>query len=116
VTTARARQMRRSLTVHEARLWIGLKALRPQGYHFRRQAPFQRWYLDFVCFSRRLAIEVDGSQHNHGVQFARDLVRDAALAEQGFLTLRYWNADINTNLEGVLDGIVAALECRSAIR
>ncbi len=59
----RARQLRKTMTPQEAKLWIQLRLLRPRGYHFRRQDPFKSWCLDFVCFKHRLVIEVDGGQH-----------------------------------------------------
>jgi very-short-patch-repair endonuclease len=59
----RAREMRKALTPPEARLWAGLKRLRAEGFHFRRQAPFRGYFLDFVCHGRRLVIEVDGRSH-----------------------------------------------------
>ncbi|MGI9169806.1 MAG: endonuclease domain-containing protein, partial [Caulobacteraceae bacterium] len=55
----RARELRKALTPQEARLWPRLRALRVNGFHFRRQAPF----LDFVCFKRKLVVEIDGGQH-----------------------------------------------------
>jgi very-short-patch-repair endonuclease len=105
----RAREFRKNLTPQEARLWIALRALRAAGFHFRRQAPFRGYYLDFVCFSRRLVVEVDGGGHNEEVQTVHDGVRDAILKRQGFQTLRVWNSDINTNLDGVITDVLAAL-------
>jgi len=55
--------------------------LRAQGIHFRRQAPFRGYYLDSVCFKQCLV---------------------------GVHTLRVWNSDIDTNLDGVMDSILAA--------
>jgi very-short-patch-repair endonuclease len=49
-------------------------------------SPFQNFILDFICFDRRLVIEVDGSQH---FDSKRDQQRDAILARQGFRVLRY---------------------------
>jgi len=109
MSTARARQLRQSLTPQEARLWIQLRPLRVQGFHFRRQAPIKGFYLDFVCFRSRLVIEVDGGQHAGGAQADHDAMRDAILARAGFRTLRFWNSDINTNLKGVMRGIEEAL-------
>lgn len=114
--TATARAMRKALTPPEARLWAALKRLRSHGFHFRRQRPFRGWYLDFVCFERRLVIEVDGAHHEFDEQIEKDQVRDAVLAREGFLTLRFPNADIRDNIEGVLDGIVATLHSRSPTR
>ena len=86
------------------------------GFHFRRQAPFRGYYLDFVCFSRRLVVEVDGGGHTEEVQAAHDAVRDAVLKRQGFKTLRVWNSDINTNLNGVMTDILAALQSVAPVR
>ncbi|RYF25757.1 MAG: DUF559 domain-containing protein [Comamonadaceae bacterium] len=62
----RAREMRKALTPPEARLWACLKRLRAEGFHFRRQAPFRGYFLDFVCHGRRLVIEVDGQSMRPG--------------------------------------------------
>ena len=107
--TARARELRKTLTPQEARLWAHLRPLRADGFHFRRQAPFKGFYLDFVCFKQRLVIELDGGQHNDETQAAHDAMRDAILARAGFKTLRFWNADVNANLDGVLRDILLAL-------
>ena len=107
--TPRAREMRKTLTPQEARLWAHLRPLRARGFHIRRQAPFKGFYLDFVCFKQRLVVEVDGGQHNEDVQAAHDAMRDAVLSRAGFRTLRFWNHDVNTNLDGVLTDILRAL-------
>jgi very-short-patch-repair endonuclease len=104
----RAREFRRNLTPQEARLWVEQRALRARG--FRRQAPFRGYFLDFVCFRRRLVVEVDGGGHGDDIQAAHDLVRDTVLRGQGFLTLRFWNSDVNTNLDGVMTDILGALQ------
>jgi very-short-patch-repair endonuclease len=88
---------------------LALRALRAEGFHFRRQAPFLGYFLDSVCFSRRLVVEVDGSQHAEGAQADHDAIRDAVLRREGFQTLRAWNNEVNTNLDGVVDGILMAL-------
>ena len=107
---ARARAMRKALTPPEARLWVQLKLLRTQGFHFRRQAPFRGYYLDFVCFDRRLVIEVDGVTHTVEARANRDKMRDAVLAGEGFTTLRFDNAAVRDDLDGVMGGIMGALE------
>ncbi len=43
----RARELRKCMTSHEVRLWLSLRALRPQGLHFRRQVPQASYILDF---------------------------------------------------------------------
>ena len=107
--TKRARELRKSLTRQEARLWLQLRALRREGFHFRRQAPLLGFYLDFVCFKHRLVVEIDGSQHGEVVQADHDAMRDAILRRAGFRTLRFWNSDIDANLDGVMVTIQQAL-------
>ncbi|HZZ89587.1 MAG TPA: DUF559 domain-containing protein [Caulobacteraceae bacterium] len=109
-TTQRARELRKSLTPQEARLWVQLRLLRRDGFHFRRQAPFLGFYLDFVCFKLRLIVEIDGSQHaDDRVQSDHDTMRDAILRRAGFRTLRFWNSDVSSNLDGVVQTIQLAL-------
>ena len=55
-----------------------------------------------------LVIEVDGD--SHGIQVAYDERRSAFLVEQGYEVLRFTNADVATNLEGVLLTIQSALD------
>ena len=102
-TTSKARAMRKAMTPPEARLWLGLKTLRREGFHFRRQAPVRGYYLDFVCFSHRLIIEVDGASHEAEDGARRDRIRDAVFASEGFETLRFDNAMIRDNLGVVLE-------------
>ena len=106
---ARARRLRKSLTPQEAMLWRHLRPLRARGCHFQRQAPFRGYFLAFVCFNHRLVVEVDGGGHGEEAQAAHDRVRDAVLERAGFHTLRISNADINTNLAGAMEVILAAL-------
>ena len=104
---AKARSMRKAMSPPEARLWIALRRLRAQGFHFRRQHPKLGYYLDFVCIDRRLIIEVDGSSHENRGDWDRR--RDAAMSREGFVTLRYDNASVRDNLDGVVGHILERL-------
>ena len=108
--TYRARAMRKAMTPPEARMWANLKLLRAEGFHFRRQAPFKGYYLDFVCFKHRLVIEVDGQVHQLDEQIRHDRIRDAVLAKEGFVTLRFDNAAIRDSIGDVMDFVVARLK------
>jgi len=110
LTTARARQLRATMANAEVRLWSRLKKLRAQGYHFRRQAPFRGYYLDFVCMGRRLVIELDGGHHGEDDQALHDLVRDRVLKKEGFEVLRFWNRSLDENMTGVMEMILATLD------
>ncbi|HYG61942.1 MAG TPA: DUF559 domain-containing protein [Thermoanaerobaculia bacterium] len=99
--TDRARQLRQRMTDAERHLWAYLR----RGFlnnRFRRQAPIGKYIVDFVCFERKLVIEVDGGQHMGSVS---DAVRDQFLREEGFLVLRFWNHEVLGNVEGVLEVI-----------
>ena len=99
--------MRKSLTPPEARLWVGLRKLRAEGFHFRRQAPFRGYFLDFVCHGQRLVIEVDGSTHE--ARADHDRIRDAVLGREGYRTIRIQNEAVRDNIDGVMRGIRQAL-------
>ena len=109
---ARAREMRKALTPAEARLWISLRALRPEGLHFRRQVPLRGYYLDFFCWARGVIVEVDGSSHQTEDRQRQDRVRDAVFAREGLLTLRYDNLMVRDGLDDVIDEVRAACLAR----
>jgi len=91
-------------------LWAKLQRLRDSGYRFRRQAPFRGYFLDFVCYQRRLVVEVDGSQHGFDRQIEHDAVRDRVLMREGYTVLRFWTVEVRQNLQGVMDRIIQVLE------
>jgi len=101
-----AKTMRREPTDAEARIWKLLRDQRLANFKFRRQVPFQNYILDFVCFERRLVIEIDGSQH---ASTEADAARDAALIAEGFRVARYWNNDVLQRPAAVLEDILAKL-------
>ncbi len=70
------------------------------GYKFRRQFPIGPYIVDFACYDEKVVIEVDGGQHANNV---RDMAREQDLASLGFRVLRFWNTEVLTNIEGVLD-------------
>jgi very-short-patch-repair endonuclease len=80
------------------------------GHKFRRQLPIGPYIVDFVCYDQRLVIEVDGGQHADN---ARDRSRENDLEKLGFRVLRFWNNDVLTNTEAVLDKILTAIQSSS---
>ncbi|WP_018407838.1 endonuclease domain-containing protein [Methylocystis rosea] len=103
----RARELRKNMTPQEVKLWSQLRLLRPQGFHFRRQVSLEGYVLDFVCYKYRLIIEADGSQHGEADGRRHDARRDAIFRANGFHVLRFWNHEIDANLIGVVETIVA---------
>lgn len=112
----RAQVLRKQLTRWEAILWVHLRSLRSRGFHMRKQVPFRGYVLDFACFERRVAIELDGDHHGLDERRAHDGVRDAVLRDEGFLVLRFQNREVTGNLDGVMRRIVEALQTRSPTR
>lgn len=103
-----AKSMRRSMTDAELKLWNELRAHRLMGLSFRRQMPIAGYIVDFACPSRKIIIEIDGSQHAEKQHSIRDLTRDRRLEALGWTVLRFWNDDIIRDLENVCTHIVAA--------
>jgi very-short-patch-repair endonuclease len=101
-----ARSLRRGMTDAERRIWTRLRAHRFSGVSFRRQVPIGPYIADFVCFDARLIIELDGGQH---AESKRDHARDSWLRRQGFSILRFWNNDVFSNIDGVLETVANAI-------
>ena len=101
-----AKQLRSNMTEAERKLWGALRAKRFDGFKFKRQVPIGRYIVDFICFEKRLIIEVDGGQHSES---KRDAVRDRWLVSQDFRILRFWNVDIYQALDGTMFAILDAL-------
>jgi very-short-patch-repair endonuclease len=95
--------LRKRPTDVEILLWNKLKQKQLEGFKFRRQQPIDNYIVDFVCFEKRIIIEVDGGQH--GTQIEDDIARDTYLREQGFHVLRFWNNEVLQNINGVLEVI-----------
>lgn len=101
-----ARNMRREPTTAEQRIWKSIRHRQVAGAKFRRQVPIGAYIADFVCFERRIVVEIDGGQH---AESEKDQARDAWFGSQGFTVLRFWNSDVLSHLEGVLTAIETAL-------
>src|SRR6202167_1298090 len=100
--TKAARELRSRMTDAERKLWFALKDRRFAAFKFRRQVTVGPYIADFLCFEKRLIVEVDGGQHADSV---RDAERDNWLAQNKFQLLRFWNNDVLQNLEGVLTSL-----------
>jgi very-short-patch-repair endonuclease len=95
------------MTDAERKLWWLLRRKQLQGFRFRRQVPIGPDIADFACHAARLTVELDGGQHT--VPTAYDERRTRWLADAGYRVLRFWNAEVFTNPEGLLETIRLAL-------
>jgi len=106
-TTSRARSLRSDMTDVERLLWRVIRGKQIHAHRFRRQHPIGPYIADFACIERRLAVELDGGQHQY--QASQDEQRTAYLQSQGWRILRFWNNEVLNNLDGVLSTIVEHL-------
>ncbi|MFT3707291.1 MAG: DUF559 domain-containing protein [Archangium sp.] len=104
----KSRDLRREATNEEKRLWSFLRT-RPLGFKFRRQHPIDRWIADLACPEARLIIELDGSGHAEPGVIARDRRRTVWLENHAWVVLRFWNFEIWSEWEAVLQTIFNAL-------
>jgi len=104
----RARAMRATPTEAERKLWWHLRHRLPiANTHFRRQVRLGTYIVDFASHAARIVIEVDGGQHAE--RSSADAMRTRFLEAEGYRVLRYWNNDVLTNIDGVLEDIHRAI-------
>jgi very-short-patch-repair endonuclease len=99
-----ARVMRTGMTPAERHLWQALRG-DALGVTFRRQHPIPPYVADFACLALRIVVEVDGGDHGG----REDASRDAAMREDGWRVLRYWNNEVFANRDGVVEDIARAV-------
>lgn len=87
-----ARNLRKSMTPQERRLWYDFLKKLPQTVY--RQKIIGNYIVDFYISSCKLVIELDGAQ------------RTAYLQGIGCRVLRYANNAVDTNFAGVCEDIL----------
>lgn len=94
-----ARYLRKEETPEEKILW---KLLRDNKLHykFRRQHPCEQFILDFYCPEKKLCIELDGQIHKYTKEY--DITRTSYLEEHGIRVIRFWNNQINKDIQNVI--------------
>ena len=105
-----ARALRHQQSDAELVLWRKLRSLQVNRVKFRRQHLIGKYVVDFVSLSKKLIIEIDGSQHNEEFIKEKDERRTRWLEAEGYRVLRFWNNDVLTNIEGVFITIQEALK------
>ncbi len=100
-----AKQLRQQMTLAEVLLWNRLKRKQMRGYDFDRQRPIDEYIVDFYCKDLMLAIEVDGSSHDHASSYAKDIKRQQRLEELGVHILRFRDEAVKQDIDNVLWGI-----------
>jgi very-short-patch-repair endonuclease len=98
-----ASNLRNNSTDVERLLWERLRRQQLDRYKFRRQVVIEPYIVDFACFEAKLVIELDGGQHQFEEE--KDRERDEYLKRCGYQVLRFWNNEVTSNIEGVLEVI-----------
>ena len=102
----RRQYLRNNMTKAEIVLWSKLKGKQLNGLKFRRQCSINNYIVDFYCPELKLAIEIDGDVHAYSSRIVYDKQWQKEIGALGIKVLRYANADVIQNIEGVLYDIV----------
>lgn len=102
-----ARYLRKNMTPQERKLWNTIRNNQINNLKFKRQHPIGEYIVDFICIEKRLILEIDGGQHNYKKNIIYDNERTKYLNSRGFQVLRFWNNDIDNNLEGIIEKILS---------
>jgi len=73
---------------------IAIRVLDSIGIDYEYEMPLEKYYVDFAIHSRKIAIEIDGQQHNKPERQATDKIKDKLLKENGWTVYRIkWPTD-----------------------
>ncbi len=100
----RRKELRRNQTQAEKIIWSKLRNKQINGLKFYRQWSIGSYILDFYCHPLKLAIEIDGGQHNENDAYER--IRTQFLQKQNITLLRFWNNEVLENIDGVMNNIL----------
>jgi len=103
------RMLRNNLTPQEIILWSRLRR-KQLGYKFRRQHSMGNYVVDFYCKELQLVIELDGWQHKKEFSGEKEDRRTKFLESKGLYVLRFWNNEINNNIDSVVQEIIVVCE------
>jgi len=105
-----SRSLRKKSTPQEILLWSRIKNRSFHNLKFRRQHIIDKYIVDFICLEKKIIIELDGSQHKREKDIKYDQNRNGHLKFLGFKVLRFWNNEVNKNLDGVMLEIEKTME------
>ena len=108
-----ARNLRKAMPPAEQFLWIRIRRAQLGGFRFRRQHTIGPYIADFACIEARLVIELDGDQHGRDDAPRRDAARDAFLMNEGWRVRRFWNHEVFSQTDAVLQTIWA--DCMAGV-
>ncbi len=104
-----ARKQRANAVQAESLIWGAVRNRRCEREKFQRQGALGSFLVDFVCFERRLVVEIDAPSHDGEERKAADAARGAWLYGQGFRILRLPNELVIGSTELAVARVRAAL-------
>lgn len=96
--------------MQERKLWNIIKNRQFFGFRFRRQFPIGQYIVDFICREKKIIIELDGGQHNEIQNIDYDKKRTEYLISQSYKVVRFWNNEIDKNIDGVYEKLKTVFE------
>jgi very-short-patch-repair endonuclease len=105
----RRRELRRNQTEVEKTFWSHVRNKQFYGIRFVRQYSIGPYILDFYCPTVKLAIELDGGQHNQKESLEYNATRSEYLREQGIDVLRFWNHEVLLDIDSILAKIAGII-------
>ncbi|MCS5422667.1 MULTISPECIES: endonuclease domain-containing protein [Psychrilyobacter] len=103
-TKDKRNNLKQNMTLEEELLWKNIRKDQ-LGVRFRRQYGIGEYIVDFYCPKLRIVIEIDGGQHYIEKGLEYDHVREEYMKELGIKTLRFSNAEVRDDVEGVVEEI-----------
>src|SRR5918996_5994500 len=110
MSVKQAQALRKTATRAEKRLWSRLRGRQLANLKFRRQHPIGGRIVDFFCDEAKIAVELDGSGHRRHFGETSDLDKEIELYEKGVRVLRFRNRAVLSNIDGVLNAIIYAID------
>ena len=103
-----AKSLRKAMTKEERKFWYTF--LRYLPVKFVRQKVIGNYIVDFYCPSKKLILELDGSQHYEEVQARYDAKRTEFFNKYGITVMRISNCEIAKDYEGVKKAILHSIQ------
>ncbi len=105
----RGKEMRKHHTDVGQKLWQHLRD-KKLGFTFNKQHAFGRFIVDYVCFEKKLIIDIAGEFHDSEKQKLNDQVKKTYLELFGYKIIRFHHDDIRRDVRFVVKEIKKALE------
>jgi very-short-patch-repair endonuclease len=103
----KAGELRLESTPAEKKLWEHLRGSKLDGVRFRRQHAIGNYIVDFVSVKKKLIIELDGTHHLEQTEY--DTERTRYLESQGYKVVRFWNDQVEKEMDGIIQELAAIL-------